>query len=392
MMHNVMKTVLAVLAISVLSLSGGCGGGGGGSTTTTTVSGTASKGLLYPGNVSIFAVDAAGVKGASPLATVATDSSGKFSINIGAYSGTVVLEATGTYTDEAKGTSVVIDSVRPMRAAVGGIVSGVARNIAVTPLTDLACSLAGTLTAANVSAANVRISSLFKIADITAVEPVQPSAAVMSAASPGQQTYTLALATISQMAKAANPSATAAFSQITSILAAFKTDLDMSASAGMGTANKNAFNAALAVVTSGSMSGFSTAAANLGAAGTGTLILTFTASGVPNTKLVGGIQGTITLPSGTSVRLDPVVNGAVLSGLFVLSGNAAGSLLATNASALPAVTFGIANATGFSGGDFATLAVDVSSGSPTAADFTLGGIRVVDISGADIAGATITVR
>lgn len=392
-MHNVVKSFLAVLAISLLSLSGGCGGGGGGSVTTiTNVSGTASKGLLYPGSVSIFAVDAAGTRAASPLATVATDSSGKFSANIGAYNGNIVLEATGIYIDEAKGSVVVIDAIRPMRAAVSDIISGATRNIVVTPLTDLACSLAGTFTTANITAANSRVSSLFKIADITTVEPVQPSVEVMSAASPGQQTYTMALATISQMAKAANPSAPAAFSQITSILAAFKTDLDSSPSASLGVANKNAFNAALGVVTSGSLSGFSTAATNLGAAGTRTLTLTIAVTGVPDTKLVGGIQGTITLPSGTSVRLDPVVSGAVLSGLFVLSGNVAGSLLATNAQTLPALTFGIANYNGFANGDFAALAVDVSSEALSAADFTLGGTKVIDTSGADITGATLTVR
>ena len=389
MMHNVMKTVLAVLAISILSLSGGCGG----SSTITTVSGTASKGLLYPGSVNIFAVDAAGAKATSPLATVATDSSGKFSANIGTYSGTIVLEATGTYTDEAKGISVVIDSARPMKAAVGDISSGVARTVAVTPLTDLACSLAGTLTAANITAANARISSLFKIADITTVEPVQPSAAVMLQASPGQQTYTLALATISQMAKAANPSAAAAFSQIASILTAIKADLDLSTTAGMGTVNKNAFNAALNVVTSGSLSGFSTAAANLGAAGTRTLSLTLATSGVPSGKLVGAVQASITLPAGASLRFDPVVSGlypSVLSSLFVLNGNIGMLQNGVNGQVM---TFGITSS-GFAGGDFATLVVDISSGTPTAADFVLSGITILDNSNnpATIPGATVTVH
>jgi hypothetical protein len=392
MTRNIINRVLAVLAMSLLTLAGGCGGGGGSSSPSKLIYGTASKGILYPGSVSVYGVDSAGVRAASPLATVVTDSSGKFAADIGAYSGTLLIEATGSYTDEATGNTVTIGAARPMKAAVSGVNAATTRRFAITPLTDLAVSLAGTLTATNIDAANQRVSSLFKISDITAVEPVQPAAVAMAAATMDQQSYTLALASLSQMAKAAN-SSPASFTQIVTILTAFKSDLDASATAGLGTGNKNAFATALGVVTSSTLSGFSAAAANLGAVGTRTLTLTLATSGVPVGTLVGGVQGTITLPAGTSLRLDPVVSGSVLASLFVLSGNAGQSLLSNTVNG-PAVTFGIINATGFASGDIATLVVDISSGAPTAADFALSGITVLDNSNNPVAigGATVTVR
>jgi hypothetical protein len=110
--------------------------------------------------------------------------------------------------------------------------------------------------------------------------------------------------------------------------------------------------------------------------------LTLSTGDTPNGVLIGGIQGTITLPTGSNVRVDPS-NGDVLAGQFSLIGNAAASLSTTSFVA-PAFTFGIINASGFSSGDLATLSVDVSSGSPTAASFFLGNLKVIDVNGATL--------
>ena len=393
-MLTILKRAAVVLAAGMMGLMTGCGGGGGGTSspvTTTTVAGTAAKGILYPGSISIYAVDAAGVKAATPLKTVLTDTSGQFSADVGVYSGTILIEATGTYTDEASGASVVIDTSRPMRAVIDSVSGSVARRFAVTPLTDLAYSLAGTLTAANVAAANVRVSGLFKVSDITAIEPVQANAAVLGGATLEQQTYTLALAALSQMAKTSSGGAAAAFSQIATLLSSFAADLSLSATAGLGSGNTAAFAAALATATSGSLSGFTSAIANLAGAGMTSLKLTLAISSPAAGTSIGAVQGTIAFPAGTSVRVVPGTAGEVVAGLFTTLG-AASSSLGSASFVAPTFTFGVINASGFGAGDFATVIVDVASGAPTAASFTVGNVKVVDINGTTLTGVTVTLK
>src|SRR5512133_1883666 len=120
MIDTMKKAVLVILA-GMLATLAGCGGGGSTPPASTTVAGTASKGIIYPGSVSIYAVDGAGKKAATPLKTVPTDTNGQFNADIGVYSGPIVIEAIGTYTDEATAAKVVIDSARPMRAAIDAV-------------------------------------------------------------------------------------------------------------------------------------------------------------------------------------------------------------------------------------------------------------------------------
>lgn len=123
-----------------------------------------------------------------------------------------------------------------------------------------------------------------------------------------------------------------------------------------------------------------------------TLTLTLATSGVQNGVFIGGIQGKITLPAGTTIRLDPTQTGSVLPGLFTLTGNAATSQLNVNTFVAPVFAFGILNTNGFTGGDFATLVVDVLSGAPAVADFTISNPSVIDTSSNTINGATFTIR
>lgn len=200
---NFSKTGIIHIALFLVSvLLSACGGGGGGAATNPTIiSGVASKGPLNGSTVCAYAI-AAGAKGAA-LGSCATNIvNGNYSIDIGAYTGPVLFEATGgTYTDEATGTTVALAS--PLRSMLSNA-AGSSTSVAVTPLTELAYQLAtakpGNLTNANIQAAITSVQTSFSVADIIYTNPVD-ALNVPPGASAGQKTYALALATISQYQK-----------------------------------------------------------------------------------------------------------------------------------------------------------------------------------------------
>ena len=144
----------------------------------------------------------------------------------------------------------------------------------------------------------------------------------------------------------------------------------------------------LAGVMAGCGSGGSTAATTAGPGNK----LTLSVATPPAGTLIGGIQGKITLPEGYSVLTDE--DGVtVQSEAFSASGNASSSTaVAGFTKATRVVSYGVVNASGFSGGDFATLLVQVPAGATVkAADFTLSENLVVD-TGTNAVNLAITVR
>lgn len=121
--------------------------------------------------------------------------------------------------------------------------------------------------------------------------------------------------------------------------------------------------------------------------------LTLSASGtLPTGTQIGGIKGTIAFPAGTSMRTDPAKNGEILSGLMNTTGSAASSL-AVGKYASSSLTFAITNGNGFSTGDFATVLADVESGVPTAANFSITNVTVIDTNEVDISSlVSVTLR
>jgi hypothetical protein len=115
--------------------------------------------------------------------------------------------------------------------------------------------------------------------------------------------------------------------------------------------------------------------------------LTLSVETAPTGSLIGGIQGIITLPEGYSVLTTDATAGqtvqATADGVFSASGNAASSIAAAAfTKATRTVKFGVVNSSGFSGGDFATLQVQVPAGATVnAADFTLSENQVFDTAG-----------
>jgi hypothetical protein len=141
---------------------------------TATVSGTVVKGPITGATVTIYAVDAAGVKGAV-LATTTTGAGGTYNASV-AYTGAVLVEVSGgSYLDEATGTTKTLSD--PMRVMVtttaGGTVTGV-----VTPLTTAAYSLgqvggsAGSVSIATYGAAITSIATQFNLSSVNLVTSV----------------------------------------------------------------------------------------------------------------------------------------------------------------------------------------------------------------------------
>ena len=145
-MNQVQRIIpyLVWAAVALLALSG-CGGGGsssgvsGGSQVTTTLTGVAAKGLIKGGTVRVYSIPATGdiSQRQQLVPAVTTDPvTGSYSVNIGNYTGLILLEASGSYTDETDGLVKVLSI--PLRASLvigsqGGTVSA-----AITPFTEIA--------------------------------------------------------------------------------------------------------------------------------------------------------------------------------------------------------------------------------------------------------------
>jgi hypothetical protein len=376
-MRTTINILLMALILGTFSLLSGCGSSGGGSNQPDTiVKGTASKGIIYPGTVSFYAVNAAGVRETVPIGSVPTDVNGRYQANLGQYAGMLVLEVSGSYTDEATGTVVTIPADAPLHAVIDQVDGATFNNrtVAITPLTELAYQLSGTpLSAAAVTAANRQVGELFKVPDIIGTEPVRPDPAVMGSAgvSSSQQAYTMALMTLSQMAENSAGGAPASASQVSQLLASFKSDL--TSSDGLGESNRVAFANALAITsTSPEMAGFEKAASFLASVGNPIFKLTLTAANVPQGVTLGSLKTTITLPPGVTIRSD--ANGQTLTGLIepagaVVSGN---TLVTGNYQAgARQLVISLVSTTGFSAGDVAEITFDMAPGSSvTAANFT----------------------
>jgi len=175
-----------------------------------------------------------------------------------------------------------------------------------------------------------------------------------------QQAYTLALATISQMAKDASANgspSSPSFDQIMSLLTSFKQDIE-SPDGCLGSSNITAFTKALATVESEpELSGFSDAWYKLANVGTISVKLTLGVTNVPAGTKLGSLKVTLTLPTGVSIRTDS--NGQVVPGLITAAGTA---LVTGYQAASNSLVISLVNTAGFGVGDCATITFDVANG------------------------------
>ncbi|GGC89797.1 DUF4214 domain-containing protein [Undibacterium terreum] len=171
----------------------------------TTISGIVSIGPVSNATVTAFTV-VNGVK-ATPLASVTTDASGKYTMQIGAYTGPVLLEAVGgSYVDPSSGLVFSLTTV--LRASITTVKGANTANI--TPLTEVivlnASSGSGGLSSANLAGAGSSIQNQLGF-DPVNTTPWDPSQPVSSAATSNSLMYAANLGTVSQYV-AENPDKT----------------------------------------------------------------------------------------------------------------------------------------------------------------------------------------
>lgn len=380
------KLILATIAICILAA---CGGGG---TTTenqpsgAVINGVASKGIIINGTVTVFALNSDGSKGAQ-LGTGRTGSNGAYSIRVGSYTGPVMVEVYGGYTDEATGLPATIPVTAPLRAVLANATGAV--SLSVTPLTDLAVRQAGALTAANITAANALISELFKV-DIVATAPAAPTASAFqsSATTRAQKDYALALAAVSQLMKSGGTLETTLNSLNSGI-----------SSTGMDQQTATTITAAVSdyIAAPANMTGVTTITdTSLQYVGVTTLKLTVALQGSAATS-VKGIQGTVTLPAGVSFHADAtgnVANGVITAAASAPSGIIAGKYTSAANGAPATVTFGYLTSGSMAAGDVMILNADLSPGisAQTVGAFTISAGKLVDANGNVVSEAALTIR
>jgi hypothetical protein len=196
-----------IFSFVTFSLLSGCNGGdGGGATVDGSISGTAVKGPVNGATVTAFAVNS-GTMGAE-ITHGTTDAQGNFTLAIGNYSGSVMLQmGGGAYTDEATGAAMAMAPGDVMTAAISSVFSGDAlTGIQMTPLTSIAQAMAhnmdGGLTPTNIANANMAIGSYFMVSDILTTQPINPLLAGSGAgATQDMINYGMSMAAMSQEAE-----------------------------------------------------------------------------------------------------------------------------------------------------------------------------------------------
>ena len=378
---------IASLLLLILALVG-CGDETPPSTANnTTVSGIASKGPIVNGVVKIYSV----INGAKStlLAQTTTDANGNYTANLGSYVGPIMVEVSGSYLDEATGLTKTISADSPIHAAHPSAQGAV--NLPVTALTELAYIKTGAdLTVSAISAANTLVSDLFKV-DIIATSPVAPTSAALATATQAQQDYTLALATVSQLASTAT--GTSDTDKLNNALTTIGQGIS---STGMTTATVSAIQSALTTFVSnpnnqtGVSDTFTTSLINVG---TLTKRYKLSLQGTFTPGSVTGLQFDLTLPAGVTLNVNNSTS-AVLSSSLILSVDASsGALLAAHYSS-GSLTVGIITTNGFSTGEVATLTCNIPAGAsaPSASSFSVANIRGIDKSGATVSETTITIK
>ncbi len=202
----ILTMIFSLVTFSLLSGCSGGGGGGGGSTADGSISGTAVKGPVNGATVTAFAVNS-GTMGAE-ITHGTTDAQGNFTMTIGNYSGSVMLQMSGgTYTDEATGTTMAMAPGDVMTAAIPTVSSGATlTGIQMTPLTSIAHAMAhnmtGGMTPTNITNANTATGSYFMVNDILHTQPLNPLLAGSgSGATQDMINYGMSIAAMSQEAK-----------------------------------------------------------------------------------------------------------------------------------------------------------------------------------------------
>ncbi len=178
---------------------------GGGAPMNGMLSGSVFNGAT--GNAKVIAYAITGGAMAVQLASGTTDSTGRFNLAVGSYSGPVMLKMSGgSYANLATGATMTMANGDAMTAVIPSIASGATvTGIHMTPLTSMAQARAqgmnGGMTDANIAAANTAMGNYFMVSDIIHTEPL--NAAVTgsgSSTTTDMKNYGMAIAAMSQYA------------------------------------------------------------------------------------------------------------------------------------------------------------------------------------------------
>ncbi len=193
--------------INQLNTSSGNLTGAAGSPVNGMISGTVAMGPVSSGTMKAYAVTN-GTMGAQ-LASGSTDSKGNFTMSVGSYAGTVMLQMSGgTYTDLATGATMTLAAGDVMTGIIPSLASGsTTSGLQITPLTSMAqmraAHMTGGMTETNAAASNTAIGSYFLVNDILKTRPLDPSVAGSgTAATADMRNYGMTIAAISQEAGA----------------------------------------------------------------------------------------------------------------------------------------------------------------------------------------------
>lgn len=200
--------LISIIGLSLLLF--GCGGGSGSgdgavSSVDGVITGTVVKGPVNGATVTAYAINN-GLMGAQ-IGTGTTDAQGNFSVSIGAYSGPVMLRMSGgTYTDEATGVSMTMQSGDVMTGVMPLFTAGtVVGGVQITPLTSMAQAraqaMSGGMTPANITTANTAMGNYFSVNNILYTHPMNPlTPGSGSGATQEMRNYGITLAAMSQYA------------------------------------------------------------------------------------------------------------------------------------------------------------------------------------------------
>ncbi|MEI8031375.1 MAG: hypothetical protein WCH35_16495 [Comamonadaceae bacterium] len=203
-----LRLIMAMFATVMLATA--CGGGGAdvGSGGTGFVSGTVTKGPV--GNATVAAYGISSGQMGAQIGAATTDVSGNFRIDIGTYSGPVLLQMSGgSYTDEATGATTTMASGDVMTAVMPSVVAkATTSGIQVTPLTAMAQKMAqhmtGGMTETNIATANTAMGNTFTISDILHIAPMNPlvkDSGLVAGVTQDSKNYGMTLAAMSQYAQ-----------------------------------------------------------------------------------------------------------------------------------------------------------------------------------------------
>lgn len=339
--------------------------------TVTTIRGVVSKGIFVNGKVRVYALNTDGSVG-TLLQTVGINPDGTYAAFIVSYKGPVIVAASGDYKDEATGAIKTVPEDQPLRAAVQHAEGEV--KVAVTTLTEMAVKkvedpASKIIAVSSISSTNTLIADVFHVADIlstmpvdvTVPIPVDPAADQLIVQK--QKEYALALAAISQMMATEQKDLLTIITDLKNSI----TDADASLLTGAALDFQTALQT-FASDPNKNMSGItdvtSTNLVNVGGS-TATIKLKTIGSGTT----LNGIQVTLTLPSGVTVKAE---NGKPLTGLVTASGVIPDNSLVVarylpgDRGTLPIMPaqliVAVENSTSFGAGEFITIKCDVAPG------------------------------